>query len=94
MHVEKVAFFGHGWCLLRPRGKRGCRSSGQREAMNLERGEFDWEQHLIRKRSCAALLPVGTGFVVSPTKLWGIEPALWSTFMTTRRVACIGVWRS
>jgi hypothetical protein len=47
-----------------------------------------------RKRSRAALLPVGTGFVVSPTKLWGIEPALWSTLLTTRKVACIAGWRS
>ena len=48
----------------------------------------------FRKRSPAALLPVGTGIVLSPSKLWGIEPALWSTLLTTRRVLDIGELRS
>lgn len=48
----------------------------------------------IRKRSLAALLPACTGIVLSPSKLWDFEPALWSTLLTTRRVACIAVWRS
>jgi hypothetical protein len=47
-----------------------------------------------RKRSRAALLLLGTGFVVSPTKQWGFEPTLWSRALTTRRVLGIGGLRS
>ena len=46
------------------------------------------------KRGPAALLPACTGIVVSPSKLWGIEPVLWSTLLTTRRLARIAGWRS
>jgi len=47
-----------------------------------------------RKRSSMALLSRMPCFMVSPSKLWGFEPKLWSTLTTTRRVLGIGGWRS
>ena len=62
-------------------------------------GQWLWEEFQISvspqsKRGPAALLPACTGIVVSPSKLWGIEPVLWSTLLTTRRLARIAGWRS
>lgn len=49
------------------------------------------EGHTINsKRGPEALLFWLVAFMVRLAKLWGFEPTLWSTLMTTRRVACIG----
>jgi hypothetical protein len=77
-----------------PEGLRGKHSNAALCRRECIAGDNPPVLCLCRKRSPAALLPACTGIVVSPTKLWGFEPALWSTILTTRRIACIGGWRS